>query len=109
MRTPRPLATAIAAVAAVLTVAVFPGTAAAEPVDGLDCTVTRQLINFQEVHTCVAESEDIRWKLTGRCAMMFGIQFVSSPVVEGSGTAMVGCPIAGPISGPVHNVVRVVL
>ncbi|CAL9458631.1 hypothetical protein SUDANB121_02607 [Nocardiopsis dassonvillei] len=109
MRAPRPLTAAVAAAAAALTVAVLPGAAAADTADGLDCTVSRQLINYQEVHTCVAESEDIRWKLTGRCAMLFGIQFVSSPVVQGSGTATVGCPIAGPISGPVTQVTRVVL
>lgn len=109
MRTPRPLTTAIAAAAAVLAVAVFPGTAAADASDGLDCTVSRPLLGYQETHTCQAESEDIRWKLTGRCAMAFGIQFVSSPVVQGSGSATVSCPIAGPISGPVTHVTRVVL
>ena len=113
MRTPRPLAAALAAVAAALVIAASPGTAAADPVDGLDCTVQDVMFVAGESHTCVADSEDIRWQLQGRCYSTFAVFAVlvpvSSPVVEGSGTATLHCHMQPRTSGPITLVSRVVL
>jgi hypothetical protein len=81
-----------------LTVALLPGAASAAEDDGLDCTVSRSFPRDSATYTCEAESEDIRWRLIGRCNLDFGIAFVSSPVVEGSGSATVSCLDVGPTS-----------
>lgn len=80
-----------------LSIALLPGAASADEADGLECTESRPLPFNHVTYTCEAESEDIRWRLTGICHFMFGISAVASPVVEGSGSATVSCPIAGPI------------
>ncbi|GAB2522630.1 hypothetical protein [Nocardiopsis aegyptia] len=80
-----------------LTVALLPGAANADEADGFACTESRPLPFDHVTYTCEAESEDIQWRLIGRCNHMFGISFVSSPTVEGSGSATVSCPTAGPI------------
>lgn len=98
MRTPRPVRTlaAAAALTAALTTVLAPGTAAAATTtaadDRIDCEVTLYLYSGSVAYTCETESEDIRWWITGTCTLPLGIGFTRSETVEGSGTAIAGCP-----------------
>jgi hypothetical protein len=88
----QPAAKVLAATAlAGLTVALLPGAASAAEDDGLDCAVSTSGPRTSVTYTCEAESEDIQWRLIGRCVHNYGVYGVRSPVVEGSGGATVSC------------------
>src|SRR5690606_5245966 len=101
--TARRLAVLVATAAAALAVAATPGSAQAAEDDRIDCVVNNNIVFMTATYTCETQTEDISWYLTGRCASpIHGGWPTRSATVEGSGTATISCPVAGPIaSGPV--------